>query len=162
MAKKRSRRRVPEVLWRLFHNKARTLADTILSLIPSPPLAVANCRCKGRRCLGCMGDKAMSYLLRPKDPSDYRKLLTQCFVVVPDGAPPLSGFDPHNRWPQLEVFFCRHVCLCSYWMCFCNLLEYLGVLILAGNFGCCLGFYYILAGKLGRVCVYIIFEFTIN
>ncbi|XP_071931682.1 telomerase reverse transcriptase-like isoform X2 [Coffea arabica] len=102
MMKKR-RRRVPEVLWRLFHNKARTLADTILSLLPSPPTPVANCLCKGRRCLGCIGDEAMSYLLRPKDPADYRKLLTQCFVVVPENAPTFSGFDPHNRWSQLET-----------------------------------------------------------
>ncbi|KAI8004063.1 Syntaxin-71 [Camellia lanceoleosa] len=33
MAKKR-KRRVPEVLWRLFHNYGRTLTDTIISLIP--------------------------------------------------------------------------------------------------------------------------------
>ncbi|KAL3537415.1 hypothetical protein ACH5RR_000781 [Cinchona calisaya] len=45
----------------------------------------------------------MSYLLRPKDSPEYRKLLNQCFVVVPDGAPPFSRLDPHNRWPQLEI-----------------------------------------------------------
>ncbi|KAK4372170.1 hypothetical protein RND71_007554 [Anisodus tanguticus] len=97
------KRRVPEVLWRLFHNRARTLGDTILSLIPlktSP-----NCSCKGRRCLGCVGeDGATSFLLREKDPDDYRKLLNHCFVVVSDHAPPLRTYDPHCRWPHLEPF----------------------------------------------------------
>ncbi|KAL2514504.1 Telomerase reverse transcriptase [Forsythia ovata] len=102
MAKKR-RRRVPEVLWRLFHHKARTLAETILSLVPPPPATAAACRCKGRRCLSCSGDDAMSFLLRPNDPPDYRKLLTKCFVVVSENAPPLTVFDPQCRWSQLEI-----------------------------------------------------------
>ncbi|KAL7239924.1 hypothetical protein ACSBR2_005732 [Camellia fascicularis] len=100
MAKKRQR--VPEVLWRLFHNRARTLADTVISLIPPSPPA-AECRCKGRRCLGCSGQGYMSFLLRPDDPSEYRKLLTHCFVVVSDNAPPLSTFRPDCRWSQDEI-----------------------------------------------------------
>lgn len=100
-----SRRRVtviPKVLYKLFGNRARTLADTIISLIPPLPLtAVVKCRrCKGRRCLGCCG---ISFLLRPKDSTDYYKLLNQCYVVVSDNAPPLSGFYPEKRWSQLEV-----------------------------------------------------------
>ncbi|CAL5339265.1 unnamed protein product [Camellia sinensis] len=99
MAKKR--KRVPEVLWRLFHNRARTLADTVISLIPpSPPPAER--RCKGRRCIGCSGQGYVSFLLRPDDPSEYRKLLTHCFVVVSDNAPPLSTFRPDCRWSQDE------------------------------------------------------------
>ncbi|GMQ09700.1 hypothetical protein CsSME_00052977 [Camellia sinensis var. sinensis] len=102
MAKKR--KRVPEVLWRLFHNRARTLADTVISLIPpSPP--PAECRCEGRRCLGCSGQGYMSFLLRPDDPSEYRKLLTHCFVVVSDNAPPLSTFRPDCRWSQDELLW---------------------------------------------------------
>ncbi|CAI9103096.1 OLC1v1001530C2 [Oldenlandia corymbosa var. corymbosa] len=103
MAKGKKRKQIPEVLWRLFHKNARTLSDTVMSLLPSPPRAVADCQCEGRRCLGCTGDKAMAYLIRPKDPADYRKLLNQCFVVIPDQAPPFTSFDPHNRWSQLET-----------------------------------------------------------
>ncbi|CAK9139350.1 unnamed protein product [Ilex paraguariensis] len=98
MAKKK--RRVPEVLWRLFHNRARPIADTIISLIS---LSSFECRCKVRGCLGCAGDEAMSFLRRPDDPSDYHKLLTQCYVVVSDNAPPFSVFDPACRWSQLEM-----------------------------------------------------------
>ncbi|KAL6952895.1 RNA-directed DNA polymerase [Sarracenia purpurea var. burkii] len=97
------KRRVPEVLWRIFHNRARTLGDTIISLIPSSPPSEAKCRCKGRKCLGCSGDDAMSFLLRPEDPSEYRKLLTQCFVVVSDNAPTLSAFSPDRRWSQHQM-----------------------------------------------------------
>lgn len=100
---KRKRRRVPEVLWRLYRNRARTLADTILSLLPSPPPAPVDCRCRGRRCLGCSRDNAFSFLVRSEDGTDYRRLLDHCFVFVPDSAPPFSGFDPHNRWSQLEI-----------------------------------------------------------
>ncbi|XAR63440.1 RNA-directed DNA polymerase [Bertholletia excelsa] len=99
MAKRR--RRVPEVLWRLFHNRARTLADTIVSLIPSSP--AADCRCKARRCLSCSGDGAMTFLIRPNDLSDYRKLLTRCFVVIDINAPPFLAFYPGRRWSQLEI-----------------------------------------------------------
>ncbi|KAK6162962.1 hypothetical protein DH2020_002803 [Rehmannia glutinosa] len=99
----RKRERVPEVLWRLFRNRARTLADTILALIPPPPAKGDECRCKGCRCLSCSGDEAMSFLVRPGDPSDYRKLLTGCFVVVSENAPPLPVFDPHCRWSQSEI-----------------------------------------------------------
>ncbi|KAI3719588.1 hypothetical protein L6452_20490 [Arctium lappa] len=99
MAKKRI---VPEVLWKVFQNRARTLAETILSLIPP---ATVQCRCKGSgHCLRCCcdGDR-MPFLLRENDPSDYRKLLNQCFVVVSDNAPSPPPFDPHSRWPQLEI-----------------------------------------------------------
>ncbi|RYQ95799.1 hypothetical protein Ahy_B08g091158 isoform B [Arachis hypogaea] len=90
MARKR-RPTVPGVLWRMFRNRARTLCDTIISLLP-PPLASPDlCRCNGRRCLGCAAD-AMSFLLRPDDPSDYRKLLTKCFVVVAGNAPSVPCF----------------------------------------------------------------------
>ncbi|PHT61395.1 hypothetical protein T459_34755 [Capsicum annuum] len=96
------RRRVPVVLWRLFHNRARTLLNTILSLIPLK--TSANCRCRGRRCFGCVGEnEAMSFLLREDDPDDYKKLLNRCFVVVSDQAPPLRSYDTHCRWPHLEL-----------------------------------------------------------
>ncbi|KAK4411053.1 Telomerase reverse transcriptase [Sesamum angolense] len=95
----RKRKRVPEVLWRLFHQRARSLAETILALVPQLPATASGCRCKGRRCLSCSGEEAISFLVRPDDPSDYRKLLTGCFVVVSENAPPLADFDPaagHN------------------------------------------------------------------
>ncbi|KAH6796056.1 hypothetical protein C2S51_037042 [Perilla frutescens var. frutescens] len=100
------RKRVPEVLWRLFGHRARTLSDTILAFIPPPPPHTeAACRCKGRGCLFCSSsDEAKSsFLLRAGDSSDYRKLLTGCFVVVSEDAPPVPVSDPHCRWSQLEI-----------------------------------------------------------
>ncbi|CBI24880.3 unnamed protein product, partial [Vitis vinifera] len=97
--RKRRKRRVPEILWRLFRHRARTLADTIVSLIPPLP----HCGCNGRRCLGCIGGDADSYLLRPQDPCDYRKLLSECFVVVSYNAPPLSTIYLDRRWSQLQI-----------------------------------------------------------
>ncbi|KAH6824527.1 hypothetical protein C2S53_010341 [Perilla frutescens var. hirtella] len=100
------RKRVPEVLWRLFGRRARTLADTIIALIPTPPPhTVAACRCEGRRCLSCCGGEEAkpSFLVRSGDSSDYHTLLTGCFVVVSEHAPPVPVYDPHCRWPQLEI-----------------------------------------------------------
>lgn len=112
MAKNRKRkRRVPEILWRLFRHRACTLFDTIASLIPSP---LPDCGCDGRRCLHCIGGDFRSYLLRPDDPSDYRKLLTECFVVVSSNAPSLSTFYFGSRWSQLQVrqgLNLQHFCL---------------------------------------------------
>uniref|UniRef100_A0A2N9FAF5 Telomerase reverse transcriptase n=1 Tax=Fagus sylvatica TaxID=28930 RepID=A0A2N9FAF5_FAGSY len=92
------KRRVPEVLWRLFRDRARSLACTIVSLLPPPP-SLCLC-CTGSQCLGCSGAEAMSFLMRDDDPVDYLKLLNQCFVVVSDNAPPLSLSYSHSRWPQ--------------------------------------------------------------
>ncbi|KAL7603250.1 hypothetical protein Lser_V15G15665 [Lactuca serriola] len=97
--------RVPGVLWKLFQNRAHTLAETILSFIPPSSSATVQCRCKdSRHCLRCCcdGDR-MSFLIREDDPSDYSKLLNQCFVVVSDNAPSLPPFDPHSRWSQLQI-----------------------------------------------------------
>ncbi|PIN23740.1 Telomerase catalytic subunit/reverse transcriptase TERT [Handroanthus impetiginosus] len=99
----RKQKRVPVVLWRLFRDRARSLADTILALIPSSPATADGCRCRGRRCLSCSGDEAMSFLVRPDDPSDYRKLLTGCYVVVSENAPSLLVVDPNCRWSQREI-----------------------------------------------------------
>ncbi|XP_024989026.1 telomerase reverse transcriptase [Cynara cardunculus var. scolymus] len=104
---KKIKRIVPQVLWKVFRNRARTLAETILSLIPPPSSATVQCLCKGSgHCLRCCcdGDR-MSFLFRENDPSDYRKLLNQCFVVVSDSdnAPSPPPFDPHSRWFQLEL-----------------------------------------------------------
>ncbi|XP_031104805.1 telomerase reverse transcriptase isoform X1 [Ipomoea triloba] len=97
------KRRVPDVLWRVFRNRARTLSDTIKSLLPPPPPSAAHCLCNGRRCLGCSGANAMEFLLRPTDTSDYRKLLKHCFVVIDENAPSFSVFDPHHRWSQIQI-----------------------------------------------------------
>ncbi|KAK2635485.1 hypothetical protein Ddye_030277 [Dipteronia dyeriana] len=91
MAKKR---RVPEVLWRLFRDQPQTLAHTIISLMPQS--SSSN--------LHCTGDvNPMSFLLRPDDPSDYLSLLENCFVVVNNRAPPLLDFSPVNRWSQKQI-----------------------------------------------------------
>ncbi|KAL7608201.1 hypothetical protein Lser_V15G09733 [Lactuca serriola] len=97
--------RIPEGLRKLFKNRARTLAETILSLIPPPSSATVQLRCTGSQpCLHCCshGDR-MSFLLREDDPSDYCKLLNQCFVVASDiaSSPPYSHH--HSRWSQLEI-----------------------------------------------------------
>ncbi|GAV67018.1 RVT_1 domain-containing protein/Telomerase_RBD domain-containing protein [Cephalotus follicularis] len=94
-------RRVPEVLWRLFRDKAQTLAHAIISLIPQQ--SAENCRCKGRRCLQCDGPDALSFLLRPDDPSGYRNLLNRCFVVVDPNALCVPEFTPGSRWSQHQI-----------------------------------------------------------
>ncbi|KAG6428787.1 hypothetical protein SASPL_106824 [Salvia splendens] len=97
----KKKKRVPEFLWSLFGNRARSLADTILDFIPPPPAA---CNYKGHpRCLFCSGDEAMSFLLRSTDDDDYRDLLNGCFVVVSEDAPPLPVFDHHCRCSQLAL-----------------------------------------------------------
>ncbi|XP_056159211.1 telomerase reverse transcriptase isoform X3 [Syzygium oleosum] len=119
------RRRVPHVLWRLFRDRARPLADAIVRLLPPPPPAAAEaaagaerCRwCGGRRCLGCVrgggGAAVASFLLRPDDPSEYRRLLTRCFVVVGDDAPPLSDSSPLARWSQRQIVLRTIEMVCS-------------------------------------------------
>ncbi|XP_004308218.1 PREDICTED: telomerase reverse transcriptase-like [Fragaria vesca subsp. vesca] len=98
----KQKRRVPVVLWRLFHNRARTLAHTLATLLP-PRSPKPQCRfCNGRRCLRCCSD-AMSFLLRPNDPSDYRSLLDTCFVVLSDNAPRITRFSPESHWSQIEI-----------------------------------------------------------
>ncbi|XP_027190642.1 telomerase reverse transcriptase isoform X3 [Cicer arietinum] len=101
MPRKR-KQQVPGVLWRLFRNKARTLTDTILSLLPSPSPSPDLCHCKGRSCLGCSSD-ARSFLVRPNDPSDYHKLLKNCYVVVSENAPPIRFFIPHSHCSQNQI-----------------------------------------------------------
>jgi telomerase reverse transcriptase len=101
MPRKR-KQQVPGVLWRLFHRRARTLSETIISLIPSPPHPAYIVFCKSRRCLGCSSD-ARSFLLRPDDPSDYRQLLENCYVVVSENAQPIRFFIPSFHCHQKEV-----------------------------------------------------------
>ncbi|EXC16160.1 Telomerase reverse transcriptase [Morus notabilis] len=77
--------RIPEVLWRLFQNRARTLSATIISLLSPSPADAAS-------------------LLRPDDSSDYRDLLSRCFAVVSENAPPLPLFSPHEfQWSQHQI-----------------------------------------------------------
>lgn len=109
--KMRKKRRVPEVLRRLFHNRPRTLADAITSLLPphSSSSVPDHCRfCKGRRCLSCSGPNGMSFILRPNDPSDYRNLLNHCYVVW-ERAPTLAHFSPDSHWSQIEVLVVIHM-----------------------------------------------------
>lgn len=108
--------RIPEGLRKLFSNRARTFAETILSLIPPPSSATVQLRCTGSQpCLHCCshGDR-MSFLLREDDPSGYCKLLNQCFVVASDiaASPPYSHH--HSRWSQLEVSL-SHTHAANFW-----------------------------------------------
>ncbi|XP_050262152.1 telomerase reverse transcriptase-like isoform X1 [Quercus robur] len=97
------KRRVPEVLWRLFRHRARTLASTIVSLVSPPPPSSCSCSRTGSQCLSCSGSEAMSFLVRKEDPQEYVKLLNKCFVVASENAPPLSPFQSHSRWPQSQI-----------------------------------------------------------
>ncbi|KAJ8447643.1 hypothetical protein Cgig2_031697 [Carnegiea gigantea] len=97
------RKRVPEVLWRMFGSRARTLSEAIISLIPQ------HCDCNGRgKCLRCVfgvGDEAaMAYLIRPDDLQEYRQLMMTCFVVIPTDAPPLPPLLSFSlRWSQPQI-----------------------------------------------------------
>ncbi|EOY19545.1 Telomerase reverse transcriptase, putative isoform 1 [Theobroma cacao] len=104
MARKKKRSwKVPKILWRIFNEKARSLATTITCIIPPPPSQPfpIPCRCEGRSCLQCCEDP-ISFLLRPDDPLDYKKLLHDCFVVVNDDAPFLE-FNPGRHWSQKQI-----------------------------------------------------------
>ncbi|KAG6397896.1 hypothetical protein SASPL_139346 [Salvia splendens] len=87
---KRKRKGAPEVLWRLFGDRARTLGDTILALSPPPATG------------GGGGDEATSFLVRSTDDLEYRKFLSETFVVVSDDAPPPPPFDHRCRWSLLQ------------------------------------------------------------
>ncbi|XP_058075516.1 telomerase reverse transcriptase [Magnolia sinica] len=93
--KKKKKRAAPEVLRRAYGSRVRTLADTILSLLPLP--LAEECRCKGRCCLICSG---RPFLVRDGDTSDYRRILTQGFAVLSDDTPLIAAFSPDQRWPQ--------------------------------------------------------------
>nr|AAX19886.1 telomerase reverse transcriptase catalytic subunit [Doryanthes excelsa]AAX19887.1 telomerase reverse transcriptase catalytic subunit [Doryanthes excelsa] len=85
MARKR-KCRVPEVLRRAFDGCARSIEDTILSLLPNPPpSSPEECRCRGRLCLGCLGH---SHLVEQNDPPEYARLLSHTYCFVPQSAPP--------------------------------------------------------------------------
>lgn len=113
MAAKKKKTRVPDILWRLFGNRARTLADTILALIPPSPERENACHCSGKLCLGCCGDESSSFLVRPEDPSDYYKLLTRCFVVVSEVPHPPLDFDLRCFWSHREVKY-SSASLCAF------------------------------------------------
>ncbi|XP_019701935.1 telomerase reverse transcriptase isoform X2 [Elaeis guineensis] len=99
---RRKRRRVPEALRRAYGDRARPLEEIILSLLPHPPLlSPSQCRCGGRRCLGCGGS---GYLLRRDDPPDYRNLLVRAVCVVPSGAPaPPVVYSSDPPLPQRRI-----------------------------------------------------------
>ncbi|CAH2072568.1 unnamed protein product [Thlaspi arvense] len=99
---RKPRRNVPEILWRLFENRARNLKDAIVDLITGREIQPEQCRCRGQGCLGCSRDKP-SFLLRPDDPIHYRKLLHRCSVVTHEQTPPLLDFRPTSWWSQREI-----------------------------------------------------------
>ncbi|KAJ4887233.1 Telomerase reverse transcriptase [Raphanus sativus] len=102
MARK-PRRTVPEILRRLFREKAMNLKDAIVDLITRRSIQPEQCRCRGKGCLGCSRDK-QSFLLRHDDPTHYRQLLLhRCFVVLHQHSPPLPSFSPTSWWSQREI-----------------------------------------------------------
>ncbi|XP_024011662.1 telomerase reverse transcriptase isoform X2 [Eutrema salsugineum] len=99
---RKPRRNVPDILWRLFGNRANYLKDAIVDLISDLNILPEQCRCRGQGCLGCSRDKP-SFLLRPDDPIHYRQLLHRCFVVTHEQTPPLLDFSPTSCWSQREI-----------------------------------------------------------
>lgn len=94
---KKKKRRVPEVLWRLYRDRARSLSHTVTYVFTQTQLPPSSSNTSGAE-----NDK--SFLLKPDDPSDYRNLLNNCFIVISDNAPPLpSHFSLRNRWSQHQV-----------------------------------------------------------
>ncbi|KAM7262138.1 hypothetical protein ACFE04_021215 [Oxalis oulophora] len=100
--KKNKKERVPPILWKAFNNGAKTLNDTILSLIPPHSPATV---CTRGGCLQCTrGDAtSSSFLLRDHDPPDYRRLLNRCYVVVSHEAPPFDELSSHSSWSQRQI-----------------------------------------------------------
>ncbi|GAB2236220.1 hypothetical protein Drorol1_Dr00027959 [Drosera rotundifolia] len=111
---KKWKRTAPQVLWRLFGDRVRSLAETILFLLPR------ECRCRfGRRwkCLRCTfhgsggeGEgEGGGYLVREGDEKEYVEMMKWCYVVVDDNA---KGLDPDTcpltRWSQRQIV-CRTI-----------------------------------------------------
>ncbi|KAF5187743.1 Telomerase reverse transcriptase [Thalictrum thalictroides] len=104
MARKRNHRKIPEVLWRIYGNRARTLEETVIDLLPKPLLSSSDkCRCRGKGCLGCSGSDPKGFLLRRSDPKDYFNLLTNGFAVVSNAAPSVQSFSFDIHWTQEQV-----------------------------------------------------------
>ncbi|KAL5722755.1 RNA-directed DNA polymerase [Ranunculus cassubicifolius] len=101
MAKKKQR--IPEVLWRLYGTRARTLAETIINLLP--PSSSSKSRCRG--CLRCTSSEsdAMKFLIRSNDPANYIKLLTKSFAVISLNAPQFFGGSccSNCKWSQKQI-----------------------------------------------------------
>lgn len=103
MARMKKKHCTPEILGRIFGDRAQPLLRKIISLL-TPPQAVSECCkwCSDNRCLNCSvasGEaEAVSFLLRTEDPLDYRNLLSDCFIVVEEDAPRIDGCCPLNPW----------------------------------------------------------------
>ncbi|KAH9706955.1 Telomerase reverse transcriptase [Citrus sinensis] len=94
---KKNKRRVPEVLWRLYRDRARSLSHTVTYLFTQTQLPPSNSNTSG-------AEDDMSFLLKHNDPTDYRNLLNNCYIVINDNARPLpSHFSLRNRWSQHQV-----------------------------------------------------------
>ncbi|KAH9771485.1 Telomerase reverse transcriptase [Citrus sinensis] len=94
---KKNKRRVPEVLWRLYRDRARSLSHAVTYLFTQTQLPPSNSNTSG-------AEDDMSFLLKHNDPSDYRNLLNNCYIVINDNARPLpSHFSLRNRWSQHQV-----------------------------------------------------------
>ncbi|PKA48710.1 Telomerase reverse transcriptase [Apostasia shenzhenica] len=77
---------VPEVLRRACGGRVETLQSAILSFLPDPPpSSPLDCSCRGRGCLGCIGQ---SFLVRPADPTDYLLFVTRSFCSLSAGTSP--------------------------------------------------------------------------
>ncbi|XP_072953030.1 telomerase reverse transcriptase isoform X4 [Typha angustifolia] len=100
--RRRRRNRVPELFRRAYDDRAHSLKEAILSLLPSPPPPSSEeCTCGGRRCLGCAD--ASSYLLRARDSAAYRHLLSRAICVVSRAAPSPPVFFLGNNFTQRQI-----------------------------------------------------------
>lgn len=109
---KKNKRRVPEVLWRLYRDRARSLSHTVTYLFTQTQLPPSNSNTSG-------AEDDMSFLLKHNDPTDYRNLLNNCYIVINDNARPLpSHFSLRNRWSQHQVTIMPGDNLCFFFYCF--------------------------------------------
>lgn len=91
-----------ELLRRAYGKSLRTIEETLLFLLPVPLLAPGECGCEGRVCFGCAG---RSFLIRPDDGIEYRKLLKCGLCVLDPNAVAPVGIHFHLQIPLPPVSY---------------------------------------------------------
>ncbi|KMZ76531.1 hypothetical protein ZOSMA_100G00260 [Zostera marina] len=82
------------VLRKVYGERVRTIEEAMLFLLPTPLPAPRECACEGRVCFGCAG---RSFLIRPDDGIEYRKLLKRGFCAIDPNATLPVGIRFHDQ-----------------------------------------------------------------